>query len=201
MNNSVVAIIGFALGAAAGSFITLKVVKDKYRKLADEEIASVKERFTYPREKTEKTDEITPTEIVKKATNKPDIMVYNKEITKHKYFNYSNVDGEDEEEEETKSNGKKEVKKPFVISPDDFGDIEEYDRVSYTLYADGILADENEEVIENVEESVGPDALERIGQYEDDAVHVQNDKMQMYIEILVDERKYLEANPSKKKEE
>ena len=136
MNNSVGAIIGFALGAAAGSLITLKIVKDKYRKLADEEIASVKERFTYPREKTEKMDEITPTEIVKKATNKPDIMAYNKEITKHKYFNYSNVDGEDEEEEEeTKSNGKKEVKKPFVISPDEFGDIEEYDRVSYTLYA------------------------------------------------------------------
>ena len=36
-------ILIFAVGVAIGSAVTWKLVKDKYKKLADEEIASVKE--------------------------------------------------------------------------------------------------------------------------------------------------------------
>ena len=45
MNKEISNIIIFAVGAAIGSAVTWKVVKDKYSKIADEEIRSVKETF------------------------------------------------------------------------------------------------------------------------------------------------------------
>lgn len=38
--------------------------------------------------------------------------------------------------------------------PEQFGDDEEYEQISLTYYADGVLADENDEVIEDVEDAV-----------------------------------------------
>ena len=48
-----------------------------------------------------------------------------------------------------------------MIPPEQFGDDENYDQISLTYYADGVLADENDEVIEDVEDAVGIDSLNR----------------------------------------
>ena len=41
MNNKLIGAIAFVTGAAVGSIVTWKLVETKYRKLAEEEIASV----------------------------------------------------------------------------------------------------------------------------------------------------------------
>ena len=46
MNNKVVAIAAFAIGAVVGAAATWKFAKTKYEKIADEEIESVKEVFS-----------------------------------------------------------------------------------------------------------------------------------------------------------
>ena len=58
-----------------------------------------------------------------------------------------------------------------------------------TYYADGILADEDDTIL-NLDEVIGEDAVNHIGDYEDDAVHVRNDARKVYYEVLVDERSY-----------
>lgn len=82
--------------------------------------------------------------------------------------------------------------KPYVISPDEFGEMEDedYDKVSVTYYADGVLADEYDEVVENVDEIVGEESLTHFGEYEDDSVFVRNDKLKCDYEILLDQRNY-----------
>ena len=45
MNKEISNIIIFAVGAAIGSAVTWKFAKNKYSKIADEEIRSVKETF------------------------------------------------------------------------------------------------------------------------------------------------------------
>lgn len=50
-----------------------------------------------------------------------------------------------------------------MIPPEQFGDDEEYEQISLTYYADGVLADENDEVIEDVEDAVGIDSLNHFG--------------------------------------
>ena len=53
MKNSFVKFVIFAAGAIIGSAVTWKYAKDKYEKIADEEIASVKEMYA----KKKKTEE------------------------------------------------------------------------------------------------------------------------------------------------
>ena len=82
---------------------------------------------------------------------------------------------------------------PYVIPPEQFGDDEEYEQISLTYYADGVLADENDEVIEDVEDAVGIDSLNHFGEYEDDSVFVRNDARKCDYEILLDQRTYSEV--------
>ena len=77
-----------------------------------------------------------------------------------------------------------------VIPPDEFGEDDDYDLISITYYADGVLADDGNYPIDDVEDTVGPDALDSFGEWEDDAVYVRNDKRKCYYEILRDVENY-----------
>lgn len=205
MNNNVNMILSCVGGAAVGSlitwFVTKKICEKKYKEIADKEIASVKENFTVPKEITdsiiEKKKEVSKEKsIAKEATNKLSLSEYAKNIKS--YVNYSNS----ESKEEVGYDGLKRINfKPSgkieIIEPDDYGDDEEYDQISLTLYADGILADEDDRVINDVEGLIGEGTLASIGKYEDDAIHVKNEGTKCYYEILVDERGYEKATGKK----
>lgn len=83
--------------------------------------------------------------------------------------------------------------KPYVISPDEFGEFEDYDTISLTYYADQVLVDDGGDKIEDVDDVVGMESLTRFGEYEDDSVFVRNDRLRCDYEILMDERTYSEA--------
>ena len=82
---------------------------------------------------------------------------------------------------------------PYVISPEEFGEKEHYDTVSLMYYADQILADDNDDIIEDVEGTVGFDSLTHFGDFETDAVHVRNDEQCTDYEILRSLRTYKEV--------
>lgn len=82
------------------------------------------------------------------------------------------------------------VEKPYVISPEEFGEFEEYEKISLTYYADKVLADENDEEVDDVDEIVGEESLNHFGEYEDDSVFVRNDRLKCDYEILLDQRNY-----------
>ena len=193
MNNKVIPFLTFVLGAAAGSFVTCHYLKDVYEQIAQEEIDSVKEVFL-KRERELSEDEEPKRKIAacyengesKAVVDKKEIAEYAERIQKEGYTNYSDV-----------ASGKKEMKKaeskPYVISPEEFGEFEEYEKISLTYYSNNILADENNEVIEDVEETIGVDSLTHFGEYEDDSVFVRNDARKCDYEILLDQRSYAEV--------
>ena len=192
MNNTVIySTISFLVGVAASALVTYKVtekvVEKKYNKIAQDEINSVKEKFTVPKVKVEKKEEIKSDKEASMANtvNKPSLSDYAKKIKE--YVNYSTS--------EDKPAKKKEVK-PFVISPDEYGEDEEYDQQELTYYADGILADEDDTILD-ADEVIGSESLNHIGDYEDDAVHVKNETRKIYYEVLVDERSYERATGKK----
>ena len=86
--------------------------------------------------------------------------------------------------------------KPYVISPDDFGELDGYETSSLTYYADGVLEDDYYVVIEEdaVDDMVGIESLEHFGDYENDTVFVRNEKLKTDFEIQRDLRKYSEIN-------
>lgn len=177
--NKGVCVLTFAIGAVIGSVATWKLLKKKYEIIAQEEIDSVKE--LYSREESE------PEEVAKKAIEKPNIMEYASKLKENGYTNYSEpfIEEEDCDDENVPY-----CPDPYVVSPDDFGEDEEYEIINLTYYSDGVLADENDEEVDNVDETVGLDSLDTFGRFEDDSVHVKNERLKCYYEILRDERNY-----------
>lgn len=177
----------FVLGAAVGSVVTWQYTRKKYEQIAQEEIDSVKEIFS-KRESAADVEIVTPepqTAKVGKPEEKPDISEYAARLEREGYTNYSNASaGEKKEEQETME------MKPYVISPDEFGEFEDYERISLSYYADHILADEDDEKVEDVDNVVGLESLAHFGEYEDDSVFVRNDRLKCDYEILLDQRTY-----------
>jgi hypothetical protein len=117
---------------------------------------------------------------------------YAAKLRKQGYINYSDTDSLSEDsnvsEEEVDENMIND--KPYVISPDEFGEFYDYEKISLTYYADQVLADEDDELVEDIEETVGFESLNAFGEYEDDSVFVRNDRLKCDYEILLDQRKY-----------
>lgn len=195
MKNAIVGILSFLGGAAIAAFVTYKVVdkkaEEKYETLFQEELASVKERFTVPKANpvkdfVESKSNIPVSDIVstKSPLEKPSLKVaYARSI--ENYRNYSNRDYEKEKED-------KEDKTAYVVTPEEFGEDDDYETQELTFYADGILADEDDTIL-NADEVLGKGSLDHMGEYDDDTLHVKNEKRKLYYEVLADERSYEEA--------
>ena len=192
MNNKITSFMMFIFGAAVCSVVTWQYIKKKYERIAQEEIDSVKETFSKLKEVKSKDNESEKNNnartIVERAKDKPSIVEYAAWLRKQGYTNYSDYSDTDASEEEADENMIND--KPYVISPDEFGEFDDYDTISLTYYADQVLADEDDELVEDIEETVGFESLNTFGQYEDDSVFVRNDRLKCDYEILLDQRKY-----------
>ncbi len=177
MSDKRLTVLAFMVGAGMGSICAWKLLKRKYERIVQEEIDSVKAAYA-TRESIEKAGkcflEGFHDGIVKVA----------KERTQDNgdFKKYVSII-EDRKEEAF-------VEKPYIISPEEFGEFEEYEKISLTYYADQVLADENDEEVDDVDEIVGGDSLTHFGEYEDDSVFVRNDRLKCDYEILLDQRNY-----------
>ena len=173
----------FILGAAVGSVVTWYLVKDKYEQLANEEIESVKEVFTRRAEKKMETKTEKKPEGIHVKT-KPNIMEYAARLSEEGYTNYAK-----EEKREVKI---EPDELPYIISPDQYDDEMDYDKVSYVYYADGVLADETDEIVE-ADGVVPTDFADHFGEYENDTVYVRDDELKVDYDICRDDRTYEEV--------
>lgn len=167
----------FAAGAAIGSAVTWKLVKTKYERIADEEIREVKEFYYNLASENEDVDEYEEDDYVPDESEKEE---YNNLVDSTGYRNYSNKKEKEEKEE---------VFGPYVISPEEF-DTEDYETISLLYFDDGVLTDEQYNVIDDVEGLIGKDSLNTFGRYEDDSVFVRDDEKKIDYEILADGRKF-----------
>lgn len=177
------AAVVFIAGAAIGGLIAWRYAKAQYSYIAEQEIASVKETYAR-REQALKKEDISDSSADKtEPAQEKSYTDYSRTIEPRPAPNTAET--------------------PYVISPDEFGEIEEYAKVSLTYFADDILADEYGEVFDNVEEIIG-DGLNHFGEYEDDSVFVRSDAKRCDYEILRDLRnfeEFLKTLPPKHGEE
>ena len=175
----------FVVGAAVGSIVTWRYVEKKYEQIAQDEIDSVKEVFS--KREAEFTENTEARIKANNAKEKLSVIEYAARLREQGYTNYSNL--ADEKPEEVKETPMT-VDKPYVIAPEEFGDLDDYETISLTYYADQILADDNDVIVDEVEDVVGFDSLNSFGEYEYDSVFVRNDRLKCDYEILLDQRKY-----------
>lgn len=202
--SSIKIINSFLLGAAIGGVGVYFFLEEKYAKQSEREIASAKEAFHSREEKLlaeiKELKKLAPPDIEEPAS--PTVLSNEKtpekgavgDYVRGKYQMYNPApvmrDGTPQPEIEVPVSTDS-IEAPYVISPDEFGEVG-YTQVSLTYYADGILADENGEIIDDVEEIVG-DALNHFGEYEDDSVFCRSDLKRCDYEILKDLNRYADV--------
>ena len=187
----------FVAGAAIGSIATWKLIEKKYKDLADEEIESVIETFKNRKPRITK-DNVKET--VEKVINKwkePKETV--EDIVAAEGYSIENEEEIDEDDESNyivnvDNDNDIEVVTPYVITPEQFGEYNEYGTKTLTYYADNVLTDEIDNPItsEEMVTMIGPDALDHFGEYEDDSVYIRDEMNEMDYEILKSEKKFSE---------
>ena len=185
----------FVAGAAIGSVVTWKLIEKKYKDLADEEIESVIETFKNRKPRITK-DNVKET--VEKVINKykePKKIVEDI-VTTERYSieNEEEIDEDDESNYTINVDNDVEVITPYVITPEQFGEYNEYGTKTLTYYADNVLTDEIDNPITSDEMviMIGPDALDHFGEYEDDSVYIRDETNEMDYEILKSEKMFSE---------
>ena len=185
----------FVAGAAIGSVVTWKLIEKKYKDLADEEIESVIETFKNRKPRITK-DNVKET--VEKVINKCKESKETVEdiVTAEGYSieNEEEIDEDDESNYTINVDNDIEVVTPYVITPEQFGEYNEYGTKTLTYYSDNVLTDEIDNPItsEEMVTMIGPDALDHFGEYEDDSVYIRDEMNEMDYEILKSEKKFSE---------
>lgn len=198
MNYTLSKIAIFLGGAAIGSAITWRVLKTQYEQQIQKECEEIEaywarraaDGYFDNKEEPEKDDE-NPDKDTRFEINPPvkpaesSIHDYAEILKKQEYVNYASKG-------ETKEKEVADVKRPYVISPEEFDNRRDdgYETETLTFYADGVLADDMDVPIDDIDAVVGKDSLTHFGEYEDDSVFVRNDRLKIDFEILMDPGDY-----------
>ena len=192
MNDKLSSAIIFCGGVFIGGFLTWDFFKTKYEKIADEEIASVKETFEHREPRPDKNYKVEEApkgndEYINVSPGVAERII--KIIDLNGYRNYSNTAIETDKKGGTAD---MELKQPYVITPEQYEDNVDYTKVSLTWYNDEVLEDDWGNVLDP-DDVIGSDALKTFGQYEKDSVFVRDDEEQIDYEVLLDTRSYKET--------
>ena len=192
MNDKLSSAIIFCGGVFIGGFLTWDFFKTKYEKIADEEIASVKETFEHREPRPDKNYKVE--EALKGNDAYINVSPGVAEriiqiIDSNGYRNYSNTAIETDKKGGTAD---MELKQPYVITPEQYEDNVDYTKVSLTWYNDEVLEDDWGNVLDP-DDVIGSEALKTFGQYEKDSVFVRDDDEQIDYEVLLDTRSYKET--------
>ena len=178
----------FAAGLAVGAVAGAVIVKNKVLADAKAEVEEVREyyrsaRGKVNRENVEETEEVK--EVEKKEYELKDIQI--KDEPKTGITNYSQITKMYISKDEFQT---PMYDDPFVIDPSEFGENPEYDTETLTYFADGVLVDDVDDVIEEPDIVVGLENLKVFEEFGATTVYVRNDIYKTDYEIIRDDWNY-----------
>lgn len=185
MSNKVLYFATFVAGAVVGGIATWQYTKKKYEQIAQEEIDSVKEVFKTINEEKRSIRDWSEYEDDGEEDDENEEQ-HRANVTSYKNLLVSN--GYSNPSPSTQI----PVDRAYVIKPDEFGEFEDYETISLFYTEDGVLLDDRYERVDDPDFTISMESLDHIGDYEDDCVHVRNDRLKADYEILVEERTYSE---------
>jgi hypothetical protein len=175
MSNTLSKLLVFAAGAAIGSFVTWKLVKEKYERKADEEIESIKQLYVY---RNIHKQEKEPAKETPEETHDRD---YAKDYSAG--LGYIQEDNDREEMADVCI---------YTIEPGEYGEFEDYQTLSFNYYSDGVLTNDAGVPMtqDDIQDIVGYDFSDAFGEYEPDLAYIRNDRLKADIEILKEDCPY-----------
>ena len=192
-------ILAFLLGAAAGTAVSWTFLKKKYERIAQEEIDSVKETFggfgfvddddleELLEEEDAQWDRVE--EAAAEIKNEgPTIKEYAAKLAEEGYTEHSEQPTE-LEEEEVESMANANFDAPHEIPVEEFG-MGDYELSSLTLYADGVVTDDFDDVVDNPASMIGQDNLNDFAESEREFVYIRNDENHTEYELQRTDERY-----------
>lgn len=194
-------VIMFAAGAVLGSLVAWKLTKTKYEKIMIEEEQSLREYYnkkvkafeaaaTDFLDSYQRKEDALRKKLEEKTEKEPEIVQDMDELHDKEFDRYVEVlkDHKYSHEEPCFDEGTND--KPYVVSPDEFGDADNYEIITLNYYADGVVADDWNDPIEDIGATIGEDFASHYGEYEEDVVYVRNDRLKVEYEILRSNLRY-----------
>lgn len=183
-------LVAFLAGAAVGALGTVTYIRKNYDisekdETADEDVEAVEKKDMEPEEQYE--DESEEEALIRKTN--ADILKRIKDPEKraekekilNEYFHAASIYGSDEPEEISD--------RPYKIRGDEFGQFSDYTVAELTLYSDGVVADDRDEIVENAEELLGENFRNLFDEGSDE-LYIRNDLRCCDYEILKDLQPY-----------
>ena len=187
----------FAAGLAVGAVAGAVIVKNKVLADAKAEIEEVREYYRESRgQKDEHVEEVKEVkEVEKKEYELKDIQIKDEPKTEKEHTNYSQITKMYTSKVATPYEPYNEFQTPmyddpFVIDPSEFGENPEYDTETLTYFADGVLVDDVDDVIEEPDIVVGLENLKVFEEFGATSVYVRNDIYKTDYEIIRDDWNY-----------
>ena len=180
-------IIAFILGAAAGVASSMLYFKTKYEQKADAEIQEIRDLYAKKSETEEKKEDapVTSHQVTKSddlhATARR-VSEYTKYTSKEDAQNEEPKDGIHVEKIDFTPMKNPNPPKPYLIDSSDYGQDDNFDPLCWEWYTDGILANENDEIVDDIQEWIG-DGLKVFAETEDNLFWVRNEKYGVDIEV------------------
>lgn len=192
-------VVIFAAGMLLGGISASVITKRKYEKLAEEEIQSVKEMFKRKIERDKAIQEQEQKEENKQEEIKQEVVVeepiqeeperfeliYDNMTKAYRQNNKEWVD-EKARREKVKELLNKISYEPEVIDPEEFGETG-YDMVTLTYFADGVIADDLDEIVDDYEQLVGREFIKIFNDFDATTVYVRNEYWEIDYEIVRDD--------------
>lgn len=179
--------VGLLLGGACSFILCNTVIRNKYEQQLLEDVESAKVEYRRLVKELKKKQEAEIAEAEKSIKSKANLNKPALDIQRTQYMSIAKEYGE-----VTKHEPELRIE---VIAPEDFGLMDEDGFTSEELmyYADGVLVNENDEVIEDPETLVGTEFADHFGEYEDDSVYIRNFTDKIDFCILKSLKTYKEA--------
>ena len=165
---------GLAIGAVAGAC----VIKNKVLADAKEEIEEVREYYR------SKLDLYITTKEVKEEQPEVEPVTEEKEykdiVANNGYVNYNKPE----------KIQMPIVADPYIIDPSEFGEEIGYDTETLTYFADGVLVDDVDDVIDEPDLVVGLNNLDIFKEFGASSIYIRNDMYKTDYEVLRDDWNY-----------
>lgn len=177
----------FLSGAVIGGIVASKLTAKKYDKIIDDEIASVKKVFKEREEELEAkyaSENAFPYVVSEEDLEDPPIISQERldeireeigQIVKDK--GYTSLEIEDPEfDGPLKPYLNNDTEKPYPIPPFEIGELPGYRVAQLISYANGVVTEEDEDVIYDIDDIIGEENFVHVGDYEPNMLYIRNDK-------------------------
>lgn len=174
---SIKGIFIFVIGVVSGTFVGAQIAKKKYEEIANEEIEEIR---AYYKEREKEVKEVEEPKAVEAPEEK------SIEVEERKQYDNiikrGNYMASDEEEQNNVCD------EAYPIDPSEFGNDGKNATETLTYFADGVLVNEVDEVVEDPDLVVGRHHIDIFNEFPDaTCVYVRNDLDGMDYEILKDD--------------